>query len=55
MMLAINGFGTVSCLGSSLAETIESLRSKGCAPGWAHDLSFPGISPDSLREADISR
>ncbi len=54
-MLAINGFGTVSCLGSSLAETIESLRSKGCAPGWAHDLSFPGISPDSLREADISR
>ena len=55
MMLAINGFGTVSCLGSSLAETIESLRSKCCAPGGAHDLSFPGISPDSLREADISR
>ena len=54
-MLAINGFGTVSCLGSSLSDARELLRSGGVAPEAANKLSLPGIAPDSLREADLSR
>ena len=52
-MLAVNGFGTVSCLGADLAGTREFFRSTGGAPEGPHTLSFPGISADSLREADL--
>ena len=52
-MLAVNGFGTVGCLGADLAGTREFFRSTGGAPEGPHTLSFPGISADSLREADL--